>query len=497
MKRRDFAINSVAAASLASLPLAALAQKRKDAVALAMTLEPPGLDPTAGAASAIAEIVHYNIFETLTKINADGVVTPLLAESWEVSPDLKTYTFKLRRGVKFQNGEPFNAAAVKFSFERAAGEKSTNKDKRTFASMESVAAVDDHTVVIINKELNPDFLFLMGQATAIIVEPKSVDTNATKPVGTGPYRLETWSKGASVTLAKWPEYRSAASIKMNKVTFRFISDPAAQVAALLSGDVDAFPRVAAARSLEQFKSDPRFQVIISGSRAKTIVALNNKKKPLDDVRVRRAIAAAIDRKAVIQGAADGFGVPIGSHYVPGAFGFVDTTAINPFNPDKAKALLSEAGIKTPLELSLILPPVPYARQGGEVIAAQLAKVGIVAKLQNVEWAQWLSGVYGNKNYDMTIISHVEPFDLGNFAKPGYYWGYESAKFNELYNQINNAPRAADRAKLLGDAQRMLANDAVHAFLYQPQWITVARKGLRGLWKDMPVFVNDVGALSWS
>ncbi len=497
MKRRDFAINSVAAASLASLPLAALAQKRKDAVALAMTLEPPGLDPTAGAASAIAEIVHYNIFETLTKINSDGVVTPLLAESWEVSPDLKTYTFKLRRGVKFQNGEPFNAAAVKFSFERAAGEKSTNKDKRTFASMESVAAVDDHTVVVINKELNPDFLFLMGQATAIIVEPKSVDTNATKPVGTGPYKLETWSKGASVTLAKWPEYRSAASIKMNKATFRFISDPAAQVAALLSGDVDAFPRVAAARSLDQFKSDPRFQVIISGSRAKTIVALNNKKKPLDDVRVRRAIAAAIDRKAVIQGAADGFGVPIGSHYVPGAFGFVDTTAINPFNPDKAKALLAEAGIKTPLELSLILPPVPYARQGGEVIAAQLAKVGIVAKLQNVEWAQWLSGVYGNKNYDMTIISHVEPFDLGNFAKPGYYWNYESAKFNELYNQINNAPRAADRAKLLGDAQRLLANDAAHAFLYQPQWITVARKGLRGLWKDMPIFVNDVGALSWS
>ena len=259
-------------------------------------------------------------------------VTPLLAESWEVSPDLKTYTFKLRRGVKFQNGEPFNAAAVKFSFERAAAEKSTNKDKRTFASMERVAVVDDHTVVILNKELNPDFLFLMGQATAIIVEPKSADTNATKPVGTGPYKLESWSKGASVTLAKWPEFRSAASIKMNKATFRFISDPAAQVAALLSGDVDVFPRVAAARSLEQFKSDPRFQVIISGSRAKTIVALNNKKKPLDDVRVRRAIAAAIDRKAVIQGAADGFGVPIGSHYVPGAFGFVDTTGHQPVQP---------------------------------------------------------------------------------------------------------------------------------------------------------------------
>jgi peptide/nickel transport system substrate-binding protein len=145
----------------------------------------------------------------------------------------------------------------------------------------------------------------------------------------------------------------------------------------------------------------------------------------------------------------------------------------------------------------VLPPVPYARQGGEVIAAQLAKVGIVAKLQNVEWAQWLSGVYGNKNYDLTIISHVEPLDLGNFARPGYYWNYESPKFNEIYDKINNAPRAADRAKLLGDAQRMLANDAVHAFLFQPQWITVAQKGIRGLWKDMPLFVNDIGALSWS
>ena len=497
MKRREFALTSIAAVTLAGSPLAALAQRRKDAVVLGMTLEPTGgLDPTATAASATAEIVQYNIFETLTKVQSDGTVVPLLAESWEVSPDLKTYTFRLRKGVKFQNGEPFNASTVKFSFERAAAEKSTNKDKRTFASMETVGVVDDSTVVIVNKELNPDFLFLMGQATAIMVEPKSAETNATKPVGTGPYTLENWAKGSAVTLAKWDGYRNAAAIKMKKATFRFISDPAAQVAALLSGDLDMFSRVAAARSLEQFKRDPRFQIIISGSRAKTILAINNKKKPFDDVRVRRAIAAAVDRKAVIQGAADGFGVPIGSHYVPGAFGYVDTTGVNPYNPEKAKALLAEAGIKTPLEVSLVLPPVPYARQGGEVIAAQLAKVGIIAKLQNVEWAQWLSGVYGNKNYDLTIISHVEPFDLGNFAKPGYYWGYESAKFNDLYNKINNAPRDADRAKLLGEAQKLLADDAAHAFLYQPQWITVAQKGLRGLWKDMPLFVNDIGALSW-
>ena len=495
MKRRTL-LSGTAAAAAAILPLASYAQRKKDVIVLAMALEPPGLDPTAGAASAIAEIVLYNIFETLTKINSDGTVSPLLAESWEVSPDLKTYTFKLRKGVKFQNGEPFNANAVKFSFERAGSEKSTNKDKRTFASMDRVAAVDDHTVVILNKALDPDFLFLMGQATAIIVEPKSADTNATKPVGTGPFQLDTWAKGSSVSLKKWDGFRNAAAVKLNKAMFRFISDPAAQVAALLAGDVDAFPRVTP-RSVPQFKSNPKFQVVVSGSRAKTILAINNKKKPLNDVRVRRAIAAAIDRKAVIDGAGDGYGAPIGSHYVPGAFGYVDTTGVNPFNIEKAKALLSEAGIKTPLELTLTLPPPPYARQGGEVIAAQLAKIGIVAKIENVEWAQWLSGTYTNKNYDLTIISHVEPFDLGNFAKPGYYWGYESPKFNELFDKIQNSPRPADRAKLLGDAQRMIANDAVHAFLYQPQWITVANKNIRGLWKDMPIFVNDLSALSWS
>ena len=497
MKRREFSLSAAALATTAlTAPLVALAQRKKDSVVLGMTLEPPGLDPTAGAASAIAEIVLYNIFETLTKINADGRVSPLLAESWEVSPDLKSYSFKLKKGVKFQNGEPFNAQAVKFSFERAAAEKSTNKDKRTFTGMQSVSAQDDHTLVILNKEIDPDFLFLMGQATAIIVEPKSADSNATKPIGTGPYVLENWSKGSSVTLKAWDGFRNPAAIKIKKATFRFISDPAAQTAALLSGDIDAFVRVTA-RGFPQFKADPRFQVIVAGSRAKTILAINNSRKPLDDVRVRRAIAAAIDRKAVIEGAVEGFGVPIGSHYVPGAAGYVDTTGVNPYDPDKAKALLKEAGVQMPLELTMTLPPTPYARQGGEVVTAELAKVGINVKTENVEWAQWLSGTFGNKNYDLTIISHVEPFDLGNWANPKYYWGYHNEKFDALYDKIKVPPAGEERNKLLGEAQRLLADDAAAVFLFQPQWVTVANKKLHGFWKDMPLFVNDLSALSWS
>jgi len=431
------------------------AQAKKDGVTMAMALEPPGLDPTSGAAAAIGEVTLYNVYETLTKVKEDGSVAPLLAQSWEVGPDQKTYTFKLRSGVKFQNGEPLNAETVKFSFERSAAPASTNKDKSLYQSIAEIATPDADTVVIKMKNPEPNLPFLLGQAPASIVEPKSVATNGTNPVGTGPYTLGAWAKGSSITLNKWPQYRDAAAIKLNKVVIRFISDPSAQVASLLSGDVDAFPRVAAARRLAQFKADPRFTVLIGGSRAKTIVAINNKKKPFNDIRVRRAILAAIDRKAMVEGAVDGFGVPIGSFYTPGSLGYVDTTGINPFDIEKAKKLLAEAGVTTPLEVSLKLPPPAYARQGGEVLAAQLAKVGITAKIENLEWAQWLSGVFnttGPQNYDLTIVSHVEPFDLVKYTEDNYYTGYRSEAFNALYKQIVTTSDEAGRAKLLGDAQ---------------------------------------------
>jgi peptide/nickel transport system substrate-binding protein len=489
----------VALAAMAISPAASLAQGKKDSVVMAMQLEPPGLDPTIAAAAAIGEVTLYNVYETLTKIKEDGTAAPLLADSWQVSPDVKTYTFKLHKGVKFHNGEAFDSAAVKFSFERNAASNSTNKDKSLFQSFASVTTPDADTVVIALKNPEPNLPFLLGQASGSIVEPKSAPTDATQPVGTGPFTLGAWAKGSSITLNKWPDYRDAAAIKLNKVTIRFISDASAQTAALLSGDVDAFPRVAAGRSLAQFKSDPRFTVLIGGSKAKTIVTINNAKKPFDDVRVRRAILAAIDRKAMIEGAADGFGVPIGSFYTPGSLGYVDTTGVNPFDPDKAKKLLAEAGVTTPLQVSLKLPPPPYARQGGEVLAAELAKVGIVAKIENLEWAQWLSAVFsptGPHDFDLTIVSHVEPFDLVKLTEADYYMGYKSPAYNELYQKIVQTPGEADRAKLLGDAQRMLANDAVAGFLYQPQLISISSKKLKGMWKEVPQYANDLSGWSW-
>src|SRR6187200_2865800 len=361
----------LAAALVVALPQQAAAQARKDSVVLGMVLEPaPGLDPTAAAAAAIGEVVHMSVLEGLTKINMDGKITPLLAESWSTDPDGKVYTFKLH------DGEAFDSSDVKFSFERAKAPGSTNKAKKAvFDNISRIDTPDPQTVIVVLNNADGNFLFRMGENTAVILDPKSAPTTATKPIGTGPFKFDTWAKGSSITLVKNDQFREAAKVAMKKVTFRFINDPAAQVAALLAGDVDGMPRFGAYESLKQFQGDQRFSVVQGGTEGKTIMTINNKKKPFDDVRVRRALAAAIDRKAIIDGAMEGYGTPIGSHMVPSDAGYVDLTGVNPYNPEKAKALLKEAGVALPLNVTLTLPPPAYARKSGEITAAQLAKVG--------------------------------------------------------------------------------------------------------------------------
>jgi peptide/nickel transport system substrate-binding protein len=491
-------ITSLAAAwGAATFASPADAQPRKDSVVLGMVLEPaPGLDPTTASAAAIGEVVHPSVLEGLTKIAMDGRVLPLLAERWEIDPDGKVYTFHLRRGVKFHDGEAFDASDVKFSFERAKAAGSTNKAKKAvFDNISRIDTPDPFTVILVLDHADGNFLFRLGENTAVILDPKSAATTATRPIGTGPYKFDAWQHGAAITLSRFDGWRQARDVPLRKVTYRFISDPAAQVAALLAGDIDAMPRFGAPQNLAQLRADPRFKVVVGGTEGKTILSINNKRKPFDDVRVRRALAAAIDRKAVIDGAMDGHGVPIGSHLVPTDPGYVDLTAMNPYDPQKAKALLKEAGVALPLQVTLTLPPPQYARKGGEIVAAQLAKVGVVAKIENVEWAQWLSGAFKG-HFDLTLISHVEPLDFDRYADPSYYWGYDSKAFRDLLAQYNATIDAKQRLKLLGDIQRQLATDSVNVYLFQLPQFAVGNARLQGLWSSSPIFANDLAALRW-
>ncbi|MES0128314.1 ABC transporter substrate-binding protein [Mesorhizobium sp. M0029] len=461
---------------------------------IGITLEPPHLDPTAGAAAAIDEVLYANVFEGLTRIGPNGEVLPDLAESWAISDDGKVYTFKLRTGVKFHDGSDFDAGDVKFSLDRARADNSVNAQKALFAAIDRVEVVDPTTVKVTLKNPQGSFLYNLGWGDAVIVAPESADTNKEKPIGTGPFKFQSWAKGSSITLVKSDNYWGAP-VFLDKAEFRIVPDAAAAVPALLSGDIQAFPFFDP-DSVAQVKDDPRFKVVIGSTEGETILAINNKKPPFDKLEVRQAIAFALDRKAIIDGASAGLGVPIGSHMSPASKAYVDLTGLYPHNVDKAKELLKQAGFENGIKATLKLPPPSYARLGGEIIASQLRDVGIDLEIIPVEWAQWLDQVFTKKDYDLTIVSHTEPNDIDIYSRKDYYFNYDNPAFDKIIAELNLTSDDAKRNTLLGEAQKILADDAVVGFLYELPKVGVWDAKLQGLWENAPIQANDLTKVKW-
>jgi peptide/nickel transport system substrate-binding protein len=476
-----------------ALTPAAIAQARTD-VKIGLVLEPPSLDPTAEAAAAVDEVVYANVFEGLTRFAPDGTVIPALAKSWEISEDGLTYTFALVEGATFHDGTTFDAEDVKFSLERINAEGSLNAQKQLYADIAAVEVVDPATVKVTLSKPNGDFIYNLAWGDAVMVAPESAATNTTKPVGTGPFVFANRIEGDSIMLGKNESYWGTP-IALEGATFRFIADPTAAFGAMQAGDVDAFPNFPAAETIAQFENDPRFKVVVGSTQGETILAMNNGR--IEDVKVRQAIAHALNREDIINGAMSGFGIPIGTFFPPGDANYVDLTAQSSFDPEKSKALLAEAGVSD-LTLSLKLPPVEgYARRGGEIIAQQLAAVGIKTETTNLEWAQWLDEVFKQKNYDLTIISHTEPNDISIFSRPDYYFDYQSEAFNQIIADLAVTADQAKRAELLKAAQQQLADDYVVGFLFMLPKIGVQAANLEGLWENAPAQATDLTAVRWT
>ncbi|MCU9847440.1 ABC transporter substrate-binding protein [Defluviimonas sp. WL0024] len=481
------------AAALALMGGAALAAE--DSITIGMVLEPPGLDPTAGAAAAIDEVVYANVFEGLTRFGPDGSVRPALAESWDVAEDGKVYTFHLRTGVTFHDDTAMDGEDVKFSLDRARAEDSANAQKALFAGIESVEVTDPQTVKVTLTAPDGNFPFNMAWGDAVIVAPETIADAATHPVGTGPFRFAGWTQGDRVEIERNPDYWGEP-VAITKATFRFISDPTAAFAAMMAGDVDAFPNFPAPETLAQLAADPRFKVIVGSTEGETILAMNNRQPPLDDVRVREAIAHAINRQEIIDGAMFGYGTPIGTHFAPHNPDYVDLTSISAYDPEKSKTLLAEAGVAD-LRLRLALPPPTYARRGGEIVAAQLAAVGIQTEITNVEWAQWLEQVFKGKDFDLTIVSHTEPADINIYARPDYYFQYARPDFVALMDRLTLTTDTSDRSAILKAAQEMIARDHVNGYLFQLAKTGVADARIEGLWENSPTQANDLTAVRWT
>lgn len=487
---------SIVFAASSTLALIAGAASAKDSVIIGLQLEPPHLDPTSAAAGAIDQVLYSNVFEGLTRFMGDGSVVPGLANSWEISEDGLSYTFHLNSGVTFHDGSSMDAEDVKFSLDRARAEDSTNAQKALFADIASVDVVDPETVKITLSEPNGNMLFNLAWGDAVIVAPESIGDIKTSPVGTGAFKFSGWVQGDSITLEKNADYWGTPAV-LDNATFKFISDPTAAFAAVMAEDVDAFASFPAPENLPQFDADPRFQVLVGSTEGETILSTNNKQAPFDDLRVRQALAHAIDRQAIIDGAMFGYGTPIGSHFAPHHPAYVDLTGQSAYDPEQAKALLAEAGLADGFKTTLHLPPPSYARRGGEIVAAQLAQVGIEAEIINVEWAQWLETVFRGKDFGLTIVSHTEPMDIGIYARPDYYFQYDNPEFQELMTSLNATTDPDQRMAMLKQAQETIANDYVNGYLFQMASLSVAKADLQGLWANAPTQAIDLTAVSWA
>ncbi|QGY00258.1 ABC transporter substrate-binding protein [Roseovarius faecimaris] len=474
--------------------MAVTAQAQSEIV-VGQQLEPPHLDPTSAAAGAIDQVLYSNVFEGLTRFGPDGAVNPGLAESWEISDDGLTYTFKLHEGVTFHDGTELDASDVKFTLDRARDETSQNAQKALYEGIANVEVVDELTVKVTLSAPNGNLLFNLAWGDAVIVAPESIGEIKQMPVGTGAFKFDDWVQGDRITLVRNEAYWGTAA-KLDKVTFKFISDPTAAFAAMMAEDVDVFGGYPAPENLPQFEADPRFQVLVGSTEGETILSTNNKMPPLDDVRVRQAIAHAIDRQAIIDGAMFGLGTPIGTHFAPHNPDYVDLTGASAYDPEKAKALLAEAGLPDGFSTTLKLPPPSYARRGGEIVAAQLRAVGIDTEISNLEWAQWLEQVFKGKDYGLTIVSHTEPFDIGIYARPDYYFQYDSADFQALNAALTAETDPMKRSDLLAQMQTMIAQDYVNGYLFQLATPTVANAKIRGLWKDAPTQATDLTGVYW-
>jgi len=495
--------HALALALLAVMALSAVhagsagAQGGGNSLIVQASTEPPGLDLTATPATATAAVVHYNIQEALVKVDRTGKLVPWLAERWQVT-DNRTYTFFLKRGVKFHNGRELRAADVKFVVERALDPATKHPHRSHYEPVADIVVKDDHTITFVLKSPNANFLLNLSRQGSVIYPREAVDSLKSHPIGTGPFKLGEWVRGDRITLVRNPDYHVPGLPKLDRVTFRFIPDPNSALAALKAGDIDASLFGLGPEHVQDLKRDARFTVIVGDTTNDVIMAMNNSRKPFTDVRVRRAVTHAIDRRDVLKGAMFGMGKILGSNVDPLNPYYVDVSGAVPHDPERARKLLAEAGYPNGFEAVLrVAPQYYYTVRTGEIIVDQLRKVGVNVKIEQIEWSQWLARVYREADYDLTIIGHGEGWDAGNYANPKYYFRYDSPRFQDLFRRSEVAADDRTRRELYAQMQKVMAEEAPVVFLYMHPRLAVAKKGVQGLWKDLPTPSADLSEVSWA
>ncbi len=437
-----------------------------------LVLEPGNLDIRETAGAALDQILVDNIYQGLVSRTAEQDIVPALAEDWEISPDGLTYTFTLREGVTFHDGQELTPQDVVWSLQTR---KDTPEwsDSSRLANVATITAEGQEVTLTLTEPDSSLLWNLTGRAGLVLKEGDTVDYQ-TAANGTGPFVLDEWRQGDSIRFVRNDDYWGEEA-QVAEVVFDYIPDNQAALNAALAGEVDAVTGFDA-NLKEQIEATGDFALVTGQSTDKGTLAFNQTSGPLADQRVRQAIRQAIDHDAFVEALAAGetlYG-PIPA-LDPG---YEDLSDIAPYDPEAARALLAEAGAED-ITLELTIPSF-YPTTIPQILVSDLNEVGITLTVNSVDFPTWINDVYVNKDYDLSFVLHTEARDFENWANPDYYFTYDNPEVQDLYAQSLAATDEAEAADLLAEAARIVSEDAAGDWLYNGASVVAVGTNITGM-----------------
>lgn len=476
-----------AMATALSLLLAMVGLSSASSLTMATDAQPETLNPHATVAHSSFQVTR-SLYDTLAEVSRQGEIVPALAESWRISDDGLTWTFYLREGVKFHNGSTLDSGDVKATLEHILSEKAGAPRASEFAAIAAIETPDELTAVLRLSRPSPPLLASLASGWGAILPAEKISAGhdfANDPVGTGPFRLERWVRDSHIELRRFDEHFAGAP-QLERVVIRFVPDPAVRVQGLLAGEFDlAVAPAPADRDL--IRQAPNLRLVSEPSALVLVVAINARRPYLADVRVRRALNYAIDKETVLE-VAYGGGVPVGSFMEAGSPWLPADIVPYPYDPERARALLQEVGVRQGWQLDLVLPQ-PYAShiEAGQMVQSMLRAVGIDARIRIVEWGVWLGEVFrGERNFDLTVIGHtgrldpslrLEPFDTAERN----YVGFDNPRVTELLHRAAVSSDWEERGALYAEVLRIMHEEPPFVYLGTPFTTYAHHARVEGFW----------------
>lgn len=443
---------------------------------------PDTLDPHKTSGTLTFQTLK-SIYDTLAEPDMSGKIVPALAERWEVSSDALKWTFYLKKSIVFHNGDKLTSKDVKATFDRIMDKATASPKAKEFNSIEAIETPDDYTVVLKLKEPSSPLLATLASGWGAIL-PKSLigagHDFGNNPIGTGPFKLKEWVRDSRIVLEKNNNYWMKGHPKLSQVTMHIIAERAVSVQGLISGQLDVAYLVDI-EDLPILEARQNLKIEKSISSLIQVMSINCSNPVLQDVRVRQAINHAIDKQKVLD-IAYSSGKPIGTFMDYSNAYYKDFTALYPYDPEKAKKLLAEAGVGQDTVFEMFLPQnyEPHVK-AGEVYQDMLTKVGMNVKIKLVDWSTWISDVYRAAKYDLTVIGHTGKLDpdgtLGSYGTKRRYVRWINPRAAELIGQARKVSGFENRKRLYDEVLEIMAKEVPFMYLGSSYRHTAVRKNV--------------------